>query len=54
MEEARVESASAARQPLGHYIYDNESESWRRRAPPDHAVKKVRIELDQARVEPEK
>ena len=48
MEEAKVESASTARQPLGHYVFDNESESWRRNAPPGHAAKKVRIELDRA------
>ena len=46
--EARVENASTASQPLGHYIFDNESESWRRNAPPGHAAKKVRIELDRA------
>ena len=38
--------ASSASQPLGHYIYDNVSENWRRDAPPGHAAKKVRIELD--------
>ena len=48
MEEAKVESASTARQPLGHYIFDNESESWRRNATPGHAAKKVWIELDRA------
>ena len=48
MEEASVESASVARQPLGHYIFDNESEIRRRRASPSHAAKKVRIELDRA------
>ena len=46
--EARVESASTASQPLGHYIFDNESESWRRNSPPGHAAKKVRTELDRA------
>ena len=30
MEEAKVESATMARQPLGHYIFNNESESWRK------------------------
>ena len=48
MEEAKVKSASTARQPLGHYIFDNESESWRRKAPPGHAAKKVWIELGRA------
>ena len=41
MEVASVEGTSVARQPIGHYIFDNESEIWRRRAPPAHAVKKV-------------
>ena len=40
--------ASTASQPLGHYIFDNVSETWRRNAPPGHAAKKVRIELDRA------
>ena len=40
--------ASTASQPLGNYIFDNVSETWRRNAPPGHAAKKVRIELDQA------
>ena len=46
MEELSVNSASVARQPLGHYIFDNECELWRRRAPPSFAAKKVGIELD--------
>ena len=48
MEVGSVESASVARQAIGHYIFDNESEIWRRRAPPAHAAKKVQIELDRA------
>ena len=48
MDEVSVESASVARQPLGHYIFDNECEVWSRRAPPGHAAKKVWIELDRA------
>ena len=43
MEEVSVKSASVARQPLGHYILDNECEVWRRRAPPRLAAKKVWI-----------
>ena len=39
---------STASQPLGHYIFDNVRETWRRNAPPGHAAKKVRIELDRA------
>ena len=35
-------------QPLGHYIYDNSSGVWNRSAPPNHAAKKVRVELDRS------
>ena len=38
--------ASSASQPLGHFIFDNVRENWRRAAPPGHAAKKVRLELD--------
>ena len=40
--------ASTASQPLGHYIFDNVRKAWRRNAPPGHAAKKVRTELDRA------
>ena len=38
--------ASSASQVLGHFIFDNVLETWRRAAPPSHAAKKVRVELD--------
>ena len=38
--------ASTASQPLGHYIDNNVRGNWRRNAPPGHAAKKVRIELE--------
>ena len=41
MEVASVEGTSVARQPIGHYIFNKESETWRRRASPAHAAKKV-------------
>ena len=40
--------AATATQPLGHYIFDNVRGVWKRSAPPNHAAKKVRIELDRA------
>ena len=42
---AKMEASSAS-QPLGHFIFDNVQENWRRAAPPGHAAKKVRVELD--------
>ena len=48
MEEMSVKSASVARPPLGHYIFDNECEVWLKRAPPSHAAKKVWIEFNRA------
>ena len=46
MEVASVEGTSVARQPIGHYTFVNESEICKRKSPPPHAAKKVRIELD--------
>ena len=42
---AKMEASSASK-PLGHFIFDNVCENWRRAAPQGHAAKKVRVELD--------
>ena len=46
MGEASVNGTSVASQQIEHYVFNNEAEVWRRRAPPAHAAKKVQIELD--------
>ena len=33
--------ASSASETLGHFIFDNIRETWRRAAPPSHAAKRV-------------
>ena len=38
--------ASSASEALGHFIFDNDREAWRRAAPPSHAAKRVRVELE--------
>ena len=38
--------ASSASETLGHFIFDNVRETWRRAAPPSHTAKRVRVELD--------
>ena len=38
--------ASCGSEALGHFIFNNEREAWRRAAPPSHAAKRVHVELD--------
>ena len=42
---AKVEASSGSK-ALGHFIFDNGRETWKRAAPPSHAAKRVRGELD--------
>ena len=41
---AKMEASSGS-EALGHFIFDNDREAWRRAAPPSHAAKRVRVEL---------
>ena len=38
--------ASSASEMLGPFIFNKVRETWRRAAPPSHAAKRVRVELD--------
>ena len=49
MEQASYNSANVTSQPIGHYVFDSETEVWKRKAPAAHAAKKVRVELDRLR-----
>ena len=42
---AKMEASSRS-EVLGHFIFDNDREAWRRAAPPSHAAKRVCVELD--------
>ena len=46
MEQASYNSASVASRPIGQFVFDTETEVWKRKAPAAHAAKKVRVELD--------
>ena len=43
MEQASYNSASMNSRPIGHFVFDNETEVWKRKAPAAHAAKKVRV-----------
>ena len=38
--------ASSGSEALGHFIFDKDRETCKRPAPPSHAAKRVRVELD--------
>ena len=44
---AKMEASSGS-EALGHFIFDNDRETWKRAAPPSHAAKRVFVELDRA------
>jgi len=44
---ARMEAISSG-PVLGHYLFDNDRQVWRSAAPPSHAAKHVRVELDRS------
>ena len=46
MEQASYNSTSVASRPIVHFVFDNEIKVLKRKAPPAHAAKKVRVELD--------
>ena len=46
MEHAIYNSTSVASRSISRFIFDNEAEVWKRKAPAANAAKKVRVELD--------
>jgi hypothetical protein len=38
--------ANSGSEALGHFIFDNDRETWKQAAPPSHASKRVCVELD--------